>query len=316
MKNKEIILSKIAEIMSRKGFLKRNNSEFKARLKCAGLGEYFNRYSNLLLPYCYVQKDGKTYENCNVEYDVFLGIDSIFTELFQSEKHGEILSLLTELTKSICVPQNIDDPSDDEDELKIENFRMSLAELTNLYAILGLSISLQYDRIIVTTLTSNNQNRVGEQFSVETWMKKFHSDAYDAYQAAIDSYTQGHAGACIESCRTCLVSLFSEYKGTESYAKWMRGVYTISGDNVNATLQDLTKALDKDIRKDDLADFFGENRNGKLTKTKAVYMIYSMMSDYGTHRNEGTQEVPTLDDALFSLRLTDSILFWVYARNK
>lgn len=45
-------------------------------------------------------------------------------------------------------------------------------------------------------------------------------------------------------------------------------------------------------------------------------MIYSMMSDYGTHRNEATQENPTLEDALFSLRLMDSILFWVYSRKK
>ena len=45
-------------------------------------------------------------------------------------------------------------------------------------------------------------------------------------------------------------------------------------------------------------------------------MIYSMLSDYGTHRNEGTVEQPTLDDALFSLRLTDSILLWVYSRRR
>ena len=34
MDNKEIILSKIAEILSRKGFFFRSNSEFKSRLKC------------------------------------------------------------------------------------------------------------------------------------------------------------------------------------------------------------------------------------------------------------------------------------------
>lgn len=43
-------------------------------------------------------------------------------------------------------------------------------------------------------------------------------------------------------------------------------------------------------------------------------MIYSMMSDYGTHRNESTTESPTIEDALFCLRLTDSILFWVYSK--
>ncbi len=43
-------------------------------------------------------------------------------------------------------------------------------------------------------------------------------------------------------------------------------------------------------------------------------MIYSMMSDYGTHRNENDIELPTVEDALFCLRLTDSILFWVYSK--
>lgn len=34
-------------------------------------------------------------------------------------------------------------------------------------------------------------------------------------------------------------------------------------------------------------------------------MIYSMMSDCGTYRNEATQENPTLEDTLFSLRLME-----------
>lgn len=47
MDNKEIILSKIAEIMSRKGFLQKSNSEFKSRLRCTGLGEYFENMKNI-----------------------------------------------------------------------------------------------------------------------------------------------------------------------------------------------------------------------------------------------------------------------------
>ena len=53
MNNKEIILAKIAEILSRTGFLVKGNSEFKARLKCVGLGEYFDKYSDYLIPYYY-----------------------------------------------------------------------------------------------------------------------------------------------------------------------------------------------------------------------------------------------------------------------
>lgn len=304
MNNKEIILAKIAEILSRTGFLVKGNSEFKARLKCVGLGEYFDKYSDYLIPYYYNNGYSHKFQKANDEYDVFLGMDCIFSDLYRENKNEEIISLLKELTKSFNVHYI--------SETLINDFN----ELANLYELLGLSINLDSDKVTVSTCMESNEQRIVELFSVENWLKQNHKDVYDAYESAIDAYTQGHAGACIESCRTCLVSIFSKYKGTEGFAKWMRGIYNTSGDNTISSAQDLSQALNTDLRKDDLADFFYENRAGKLTKTKAIYMIYSMMSDYGTHRNESTNENPTLEDALFSLRLMDSILFWVYSRKK
>lgn len=298
MDNREIILSRIAEVMSRKYFVVKNNSTFKSRLKCVGLGEYFDKYSNYLTPYWY----NGTYENPRSEYDIFLGLDGLFSELYKDGKHEKIINLLKELTKSF----NIGYISD----YMISDFE----ELAKLYEVLGLSITLEDDKILVSTCMANDIERVGELFSVEYWLKSNYSDVYDAYQAAIDAYMHGHSGTCIESCRTCIVSIFSKFKGTEGFSKWMRGVYNTSGDSDKYTKQDLVQALKKDLNKDDLADFFKENRNGKLTKTKAIYMIYSMMSDYGTHRSEQENENPTVEDALFSLRLTDSILFWVYSK--
>lgn len=304
MDNKEIILSKIAEILSRKGFFFKSNSEFKSRLKCVGLGEYFDKYADYLIPYYYNNGYAHKFENSNEEYDVFLGLDSIFADLYRENKNGEIISLLKELAKSFNVPYISETLHDD------------FEELANFYELLGLSIRIEVDRVIVTTCMASNEQRVVELFSVESWLKQNHKEVYDSYESAIDAYTQGHAGACIESCRTCLVSIFSKYKGTENFAKWMRGIYNTSGESTISTAQDLSQALNTELRKEDLADFFYENRAGKLTKTKAIYMIYSMMSDYGTHRNEATQENPTLEDALFSLRLMDSILFWVYSKKK
>lgn len=71
--NKENILSKIAEILSRCGFFLKSNSEIKARLKCVGLGEYFEKYSDYLIPYYYNNGHTHKFENSNEEYDVFLG---------------------------------------------------------------------------------------------------------------------------------------------------------------------------------------------------------------------------------------------------
>ena len=227
MDNKEIILSKIAEVMSRKYFIARKNSEFKARLKCVGLGEYFEKYSDYLVPYYYRMGNSHKFENNNEEYDVFLGLDSIFSDLYHENRNKDIIRLLKELTKSFNSEYIFTEMADD------------FEELANLYELLGLSISIEFDKVIVSTCMASDTERVGEVFSVESWLKSNHQEVYDAYESAIDAYTQGHAGACIESCRTCIVSIFSKYRGTENFAKWMRGVYNTSGDATSATPQDL-----------------------------------------------------------------------------
>lgn len=53
MNDKEIILLKIAEIVSRPGFFIKKNSEFKARLKCLGLNDLYEKYIDYLVPYFY-----------------------------------------------------------------------------------------------------------------------------------------------------------------------------------------------------------------------------------------------------------------------
>lgn len=216
MGNKEIILSRIAEIMSRRGFFLKGDSEFKSRLKCAGLGEYFDKYSVYLIPYYHNNGYAHKFENSNEEYDVFLGLDSIFADLYHEGKNGDgdIVFLLRELTKSFNI------------NYILESLNTDFEELANLYELLGLSIKIDFDKVIVTTCMASNEQRIVELFSVENWLKQNHKKVYDAYEAAIDAYTQG-------------------------------------------------------------------------SKTKAIYMIYSMMSDYGTHRNGSTQEFPMLEDVLF-----------------
>lgn len=304
MERKEIILSKIASILSKEKFIYKKNSVLKESLKCAGLGEYFDKYEQYLIPYYYTNGYSVKFENPNKEYDVFLGLDNIFSDLYFGNKNNEIINLLKELTNAFNV------------SVISNNYEEEFDELANLYELLGLSIYLEFDKIKVSVCMESDLQRVQDLFSVESWLEANHIDVYDAYKSAINSYTKGDAGACIESCRTCLVSIFSKYQGTEPFSKWMRGVYNTSGDSANALVDDISQALKKELKKEDLAEFFYENKAGKLTKTKTIYMIYSMLSDYGTHRNESTQEIPTIDDALFSLRLVDSILFWVYSRKK
>jgi hypothetical protein len=55
-----------------------------------------------------------------------------------------------------------------------------------------------------------------------------------------------------------------------------------------------------------------KNAIGSYKKTKAIYSIYSMMSDYGTHREEGAIESPFKADVLMMYRMTQDIVLWIY----
>lgn len=75
-------LSKIVEMLSRKGFLSKSNSEFKSKHKSVGLGAHFEKYSDYLIPYYYNNGYAHKFENDNGECDVFLGVNNIFADLY------------------------------------------------------------------------------------------------------------------------------------------------------------------------------------------------------------------------------------------
>jgi hypothetical protein len=56
-----------------------------------------------LIPYYYNNGYAHKFENPNEEYDVFLGLDIIFADLYHESKNGEIISLLKEITKSFNI---------------------------------------------------------------------------------------------------------------------------------------------------------------------------------------------------------------------
>ena len=97
------------------------------------MGEFFDKYADYLIPYYYNNDYTHKFENSNEEYDVFLGLDSIFADLYRENKNGEIISLLKELTKSFNIPYILETLCDD------------FKELANLYELLGLSIRIEVD---------------------------------------------------------------------------------------------------------------------------------------------------------------------------
>lgn len=310
MNEQEIILAQISAIYDKTLFVKKEIGQMKMILKCAGIGEYYEQYSKYLE--AYYCKGG--YKNENPSYKIFLGLDSIFEDLLRKSKGIEILKLLTEL--AINIPRRI---------LQAQEYYMiELNKLCQLYNLLGLEIVFNGDAEDLKLEVKpylNEETQMIQTYGMEKWLYSKYSDVYSSYESALNSFSAGDLGAAIESCRTTLTGIFSKYKGVPyQTSKWLLGLATETGDFAGTQPSDVSqmtpiKKAIEDMGKKDIADFFEENLNGSYKKTKAIYAIYSMLSDYGTHRMEGIGEIAKNEDALMMIRMTTDILVWIYQKH-
>ena len=309
--DQEIILAKISAVYDKPPFVKMETGQMEMILKCVGLGAYYDKYREYLEPYWY---NGR-FQNPVESYRIFVGLNSIFEDLLNERKGDEIISLLTELGNYI--PGTI--LSDE------ARFAADFNKLRQLYNLMGLQIvSMEVDEYSSKFQVEpylNEGNQIIQSFGMERWLKSKYQDVYEAYESALNSFSSGDLGAAIESCRTALTGIFSKYKGVPfQKAKWMLGMATLTGDFTGTQSADASEmtSIKNEIEamgKRDIADFFEENLEGSYKKTKAIYSIYSMLSDYGTHRLEGTVEVAKNEDALMMIRMTTDILVWIYQKH-
>lgn len=303
MNEQEIILAKICAILDKRFFLLKKNGEIKKYMKCCGLGKYYDENEEYFEPFWY----NGTWENPRQQYNLFIGLDNVFTSLLKVGDTKGLSLLLVELGENINsrIFYEIEEN---------EVYATYLEELQALYQLIGYDLTLNDNSFDVVPF-SGNKEKIVDLYGLEQWLKNMYEEIYDSYEGIINAYASGNYGTCIEACRTTLTGIFSKYKGVESFAKWFRGTASIAGDLNNNNMPAIKNSLDA-IGKSDLAEFFEENAAGNYKKTRAIYSIYSMLSDYGTHRQEGTAEIPSKEDALMMLRMTEDILIWIYQKKR
>lgn len=303
MEEREIILAKICAILDKPYFIIKKNGEIKKYLKCCGLGQLYDDNSNYLEPFRY----NGTWEDLRGEYSVFIGLDNIFTELLKNSETKKLSLLIVELGRNINSVITLK-------YYEEEDYKKYVDELINLYQLLGYDLVMEDNHFSVMPLTGNVE-KVLDIFGLEQWLLELYPEIYDSYEGAIDSFGSGNFGTSIEACRTTLTGLFSKYKGPDSFAKWFRGTADIAGEHNGTNMLDIKNHLEA-LGKKELSDFFEENSAGSYKKTRAIYSIYSMLSDYGTHRQEGTIETPSKEDALMMLRMTEDIMIWIFQKKR
>ena len=314
-----MILTQICSIFNKCNLIPRKNGAYKEILRCSGLDSMYNNNTLYFEPYVYNVGNTRVFENDNPQYNPYIGLDNVFSSLYYKNDNKSIIELLTKLIQGACysVSDEVDINADD-----------NLTALRRLYNLCGLDITTIVDdnypgvydiTFMVSVFNNNNMDAFGDNLAIEKWLKNTYSEVYDSYKSAFDSYVVGNYGAAIESARSTLTGIFSKFKGVPE-AKWLMGLSTVAGELNGQTAEEKQNnmaAIKKDVdkfNKKDIADFFGENLNGGFKKTKALYAIYSMMSDYGTHRNEGSVEIPTSEDALLMIRMMTDIVVWIYQK--
>ncbi|PXV93776.1 hypothetical protein C8E03_102551 [Lachnotalea glycerini] len=301
MEEKEIILAKICAILDKPYFIIKENGEFKKYLKCCGLGKLYDDNADYLEPYWY----NGTWQNPREEYNIFIGLDNIFTELLKSNETKKLSLLIVELGNNI-------NPYITSRYYEDDRCKKYVDKLINLYQLLGFELVKETDYFDVIPWSGNTE-KIADVYGLEQWLLNNYPEIYDSYEGSIDAFVSGNFGTCIEACRTTLTGLFSKYKGPDSFAKWFRGTADIAGEYDGSNMQDIKNHLDA-LGKRELSEFFEENISGSYKKTRAIYSIYSMLSDYGTHRQEGTEETPSKEDALMMLRMTEDIMIWIFQK--
>lgn len=305
---KEVILAEIASVLNKSKFMIRTDESMEEILKCSGLKTEYEDNKIFFMKTVEEYYNGRYYTNPNENYNFFRGLNNIFETLYSSSRTEEIIILLSKIGEELKV-EWLHNYGEEEDFLNI-------TKLISLYELMDLRIELEETFCTVKAWTGSSSKRIENIFTLETWLCKTYPEIYSTYTSALDAFKDGHAGLCIEACRTTLTGIFSKYKGPDDFAKWQRGLGNISDELPGGRFGIDNKADFKQAiaspSQTDLSEFFKENPNGKFTKTRAIYSIYSMMSDYGTHRQEGTPETPSINDALMMLRMTEAILIWIY----
>ncbi|KJR44268.1 hypothetical protein UF75_5351 [Desulfosporosinus sp. I2] len=279
---KQIAIANICRLLS-DVFDYKEDDKWSKIFKCAGQREYYSKYSKYLNPYWY---NGK-WQNIDSEYSPFFVLDEVLSELYDNKKISEMALLLKYIVSEIT-------------PYLVENKDIEFIELNYYFNILGYNLTYENQKCILKSYSDGAVERIMDISEMNSWLDNYFSKASLAYTNAINAYARGEWGPCIGECRVALTGFFSYFKETE---KWFSGILKVTKDSVNT-------ADFKQVNK-----IFQDSNDGEYTRFKAIYRIYSMLSDLGTHRLEGVIEIPTQQDALMSLRMVEDILIWAKMSN-
>ncbi|MDF3005082.1 MAG: hypothetical protein K0S22_1554 [Oscillospiraceae bacterium] len=255
-------------------------------LRCSGLSSLVDEYRSELTPY-YVNG---TWKNENPNYNPVSACFNLCTKIESNKQAlGNFLKEIFDRVRKI--------EESDFDILK------NYLEIIG-YELIKEHVEDEYDneryKYSLTLLSVGVYERQLDKSSLLTMLEQRHNDLARFYLEAISNYGNSEYKSCVDNSRSVFEGFFKKLDSNDDYAK---GILTATSERlVDDSSTELTS-----IKK--IFSYWLDKKKG-ANRYRVFVSVYSAMSGLGTHG----EEMPTKEDALMFLRITEDILIWCMHR--
>lgn len=281
----KIVLAKMSKLLAKYSHaVIKKNGDGKSLLECSGLSSLVDEHIEWLTPHCY----NGSWENPNPKFNSGLAINEICSKISSNKKAlglflNEFLSRIDEI-----------------DVNDIDNFK-------NYLEILGYKLNIKKDNYYYSysllPYTEGVLERQSDVSYLVNMLNQNNSNLLSYYTEAISTYGNSEYQGCIGNCRTLFEKLFSSLDNDNNdYAK---GILNATNEVVPTSNSKTPKLSIKSI-----FTYWIETKKG-FNRYRLFITMYSLMSALGPHG----EEIPSKEDALLCLRITEDILIWYFQKN-
>lgn len=282
---KDIILAQIGKLLSKYSYrIIHENGDGKSLLECSGLSSLVKEYDEYLNPHYFY----KSWKNDNPKFNPGLVINEICSKIKSNKK--ALGMFLKEFLSRIKVIEE-DDLDNFQNYLQVLGYKLEVEEVDDCYG-----ATYQYSLSPYTDGLFERQEDVSYFTDI---LNQNHSELVTYYAEAISTYGNSEYKSCIDNCRTLFEKFFESLDINNDYTKGI----------LNATKETVKGPNTPKLSIKGIFTYWLKNRKG-FNRYRLFVTFYSLMSALGTHG----EEVPTKEDALMCLRITEDILIWCFQK--
>ncbi|MGL4911032.1 MAG: hypothetical protein ACRC3Y_01240 [Romboutsia sp.] len=285
----KIVLAKMAKLLTKySNRVIKENGDGKSLLECSGLSSLVDEYNAFLTPYSF---NGQ-WKNDNSTFNAGQAINEICYKISSNKKAlsmflNEFLSRIDKIdSEDICSFENY---------LEILGFKLDIKEKYDFYG-------TKYEFSLSNYIDGVNERQKDVSYLLNMINEK-NNGLITYYEEAISTYGNAEYQGCISNCRVIFEKIFAALDTVNNdYAK---GILISTKESVPVGSSTTPKMSSKGI-----FTYWLENKKG-FNRYRLFVTMYSLMSALGSHG----EEIPTKEDALLTLRVTEDILIWYFQQN-